>query len=145
MGILELIILILVILWIIGLATSYTAGGLIHLLLLIAVIILVVRLVRGTVQLKKNEAFNFAKQYKNTICLTGCIKPIKLIDCVEEGSEIFCVILTEDGEKIKKLFIEPLIPLKGRLKNRDYDTIEARFHTALNSNQVKNFFIALLI
>ena len=49
MGILELIIAILVIMWIIGMATSYTAGGLLHLLLVIAVIILVVRLIRGTV------------------------------------------------------------------------------------------------
>ena len=83
--------------------------------------------------MKKNEAFNFAKQYKNTICLTNCIKPVKFIDCIEEEANIFCILQTEDGEKIKKPFLEPMIPLKGRLKNRDYDTIEAKFHAIVNS------------
>lgn len=47
MGLLELIIIILVIMWILGMATSYTLGGVLHLLLVLAVIILVVRLLRG--------------------------------------------------------------------------------------------------
>ncbi len=38
---------ILVILWLAGLLTSYTAGGLIHALLLIAVVILLVRVFTG--------------------------------------------------------------------------------------------------
>ena len=38
---------ILVILWLLGLVTSYTLGGFIHLLLVIAVIIILVRLIRG--------------------------------------------------------------------------------------------------
>lgn len=41
------IIAILIILWLAGLATSTTLGGLIHLLLVIALIIFVVNLLRG--------------------------------------------------------------------------------------------------
>lgn len=39
--------LVLGILWLLGLATSYTAGGLLHVLLVIAVIVVVVRLLQG--------------------------------------------------------------------------------------------------
>ncbi len=38
---------ILIILWLLGLITSYTIGGFIHLLLVIAVIMVLVRLIRG--------------------------------------------------------------------------------------------------
>ncbi len=38
---------ILVILWLLGLVTSYTLGGFIHVLLVIAVIVIIVRLIRG--------------------------------------------------------------------------------------------------
>ena len=38
---------ILIVLWVLGLATSYTIGGLIHVLLVIAVIMILVRLIRG--------------------------------------------------------------------------------------------------
>lgn len=38
---------ILIILWLFGLITSYTIGGFIHLLLVIAVIMVLVRLIRG--------------------------------------------------------------------------------------------------
>jgi hypothetical protein len=41
------IILILVVLWALGLATSYTLGGLIHVLLVVAVVILVMNLLTG--------------------------------------------------------------------------------------------------
>jgi hypothetical protein len=41
------LIVLLVILWALGLVTSYTLGGLIHLLLVVALIVLVVRLVSG--------------------------------------------------------------------------------------------------
>jgi hypothetical protein len=44
---LETIIVILVILWLLGLATSTSLGGLIHLLLVIAIIIVVFRLISG--------------------------------------------------------------------------------------------------
>ncbi|WP_164155779.1 lmo0937 family membrane protein [Sandarakinorhabdus rubra] len=38
------IILVLVVLWALGLATAYTLGGLIHLLLVVALVMLVVNL-----------------------------------------------------------------------------------------------------
>lgn len=41
------ILIILVVLWFLGLVTSYTMGGLIHLLLVVAVILLIVQLVSG--------------------------------------------------------------------------------------------------
>lgn len=41
------ILVILVVLWLLGVVTSYTMGGLVHILLVVAVIILVVRLLSG--------------------------------------------------------------------------------------------------
>lgn len=41
------ILVILVVLWLLGVVTSYTLGGFIHILLVLAVIILVIRLVTG--------------------------------------------------------------------------------------------------
>ena len=41
------IFVILLVLWLLGMITSYTMGGFIHILLVIAVIILIVRLVSG--------------------------------------------------------------------------------------------------
>jgi hypothetical protein len=38
---------ILLVLWALGLGTSYTAGGMVHLLLVIAVIVVVVQFVNG--------------------------------------------------------------------------------------------------
>jgi len=39
---------ILLILWLLGLITSYTLGGFIHILLVIAVVVLLVRLIGGS-------------------------------------------------------------------------------------------------
>ncbi|WP_189482335.1 lmo0937 family membrane protein [Alishewanella tabrizica] len=44
---LETIIILLVILWALGLVSSYSMGGLIHLLLVVAVVILIIRVLRG--------------------------------------------------------------------------------------------------
>jgi hypothetical protein len=41
------ICLVLLVLWALGMATSYTAGGLIHVLLVIGLIVLVFRLIQG--------------------------------------------------------------------------------------------------
>ena len=41
------ICVILLVLWALGLATSYTAGGLIHVLLVVAVLVMVFRLIQG--------------------------------------------------------------------------------------------------
>lgn len=38
---------ILIILWLLGIVTSYTLGGFIHVLLVIAIIVVLVRLIRG--------------------------------------------------------------------------------------------------
>ena len=41
------IAVILVILWLLGLVSSYTMGGLIHILLVVAIIIVLVRVIQG--------------------------------------------------------------------------------------------------
>lgn len=41
------IVLILLVMWLLGLTTAYTAGGLIHVLLVVALVIIVVRLLQG--------------------------------------------------------------------------------------------------
>lgn len=44
---LETIAVILVLMWLLGMVTSYTMSGFIHLLLLIALVVVVVRLLTG--------------------------------------------------------------------------------------------------
>lgn len=44
---LETIAIILVVLWLLGFVTSYTMGGLIHILLVIAVVVILIRLIQG--------------------------------------------------------------------------------------------------
>ena len=49
---LEAIAIILVILWLLGLVSSYTLGGYIHLLLVLALVVVLVRIIRGKDPLK---------------------------------------------------------------------------------------------
>lgn len=44
---LETIVVILVVLWLLGFVTSYTMGGLIHVLLVIAVVVILLRIIQG--------------------------------------------------------------------------------------------------
>ncbi|HVY72939.1 MAG TPA: lmo0937 family membrane protein [Candidatus Paceibacterota bacterium] len=44
---LYIIAVILLILWLLGLVTSYTLGGFIHILLVVAIILVLIRLIRG--------------------------------------------------------------------------------------------------
>ncbi len=44
---LETIAVILVILWLLGLVTSYTLGGFIHILLVIALVVIILRVIQG--------------------------------------------------------------------------------------------------
>lgn len=41
------ICVILIVLWLLGMATAYTMGGLIHILLVIAIIVVLVRVIQG--------------------------------------------------------------------------------------------------
>jgi hypothetical protein len=41
------IALILIVLWVLGLVSSYTMGGLIHVLLVIAIVVILIRLIQG--------------------------------------------------------------------------------------------------
>lgn len=38
---------ILVILWLLGLVTSYTVGGFVHILLVIAIVVVLIRIIQG--------------------------------------------------------------------------------------------------
>jgi hypothetical protein len=42
-----MLVVILVALWLVGMVTTYTQGGLLHILLVIAVILLLVRVIQG--------------------------------------------------------------------------------------------------
>jgi hypothetical protein len=44
---LSTILIILVVLWLLGMGTSYTAGGLIHILLVIAIVVVLIRVIQG--------------------------------------------------------------------------------------------------
>ena len=44
---LSIVLVVLLALWLLGVSTAYTAGGLIHLLLLVAVVVVLLRLIRG--------------------------------------------------------------------------------------------------
>lgn len=41
------LIIVLLVLWLLGLVTSYTLGGLIHILLVVAIIVVLVRVIQG--------------------------------------------------------------------------------------------------
>lgn len=44
---LETLVVILLVLWALGLVSSYSMGGLIHILLVIAIIVIVIRVIQG--------------------------------------------------------------------------------------------------
>lgn len=44
---LETLIVVLLLLWLLGLVSSYTLGGFIHVLLVIAIVVLILRVMRG--------------------------------------------------------------------------------------------------
>ena len=44
---LSTIVLVLLILWLLGMVTSYTMGGLIHILLVVAIIVVLIRVIQG--------------------------------------------------------------------------------------------------
>ncbi len=46
-NILYTIAVVLIILWLLGLVTSYTMGGLIHILLVIAIVVVLLRIISG--------------------------------------------------------------------------------------------------
>jgi hypothetical protein len=43
----ETIAAILIVLWLVGLVSSYTMGGLIHILLVLAIVVILVRVIQG--------------------------------------------------------------------------------------------------
>ncbi|MGJ0491227.1 lmo0937 family membrane protein [Methylobacter sp.] len=44
---LETLAVVLIILWLLGLVSSYTLGGFIHILLVLALIVIVIRIIQG--------------------------------------------------------------------------------------------------
>jgi len=47
MDLLWTVAIILVILWLLGLVTSYTLGGFVHILLVLAIVIVLIRVIQG--------------------------------------------------------------------------------------------------
>jgi len=45
--VLSTIVMLLVVLWLLGMGTSYTMGGLLHILLVIAIIVVLLRVIQG--------------------------------------------------------------------------------------------------
>ena len=45
--VLETVAILLVVFWALGLVSSYTAGGLVHVLLVIAVVVILIRIIQG--------------------------------------------------------------------------------------------------
>jgi hypothetical protein len=41
------IALILIVLWVLGLVSSYTMGGLVHILLVLAIVVILIRVIQG--------------------------------------------------------------------------------------------------
>jgi hypothetical protein len=44
---LELIAVLLIVMWLLGMVSSYTLGGFIHLLLVLAIVTIVIRIIQG--------------------------------------------------------------------------------------------------
>jgi hypothetical protein len=44
---LSTIVIVLLVLWLLGMVTSYTMGGLIHILLVVAIIVVLIRIIQG--------------------------------------------------------------------------------------------------
>ena len=44
---LSTLIIILLVLWLLGMVTSYTMGGLVHILLIVAIVIVLLRVIQG--------------------------------------------------------------------------------------------------
>ena len=44
---LSTLIVILLVLWVLGMVTSYTLGGLVHILLVVAIVVVLIRVIQG--------------------------------------------------------------------------------------------------
>jgi hypothetical protein len=44
---LSTLIVVLIVLWLLGIVTSYTMGGLIHVLLVVAIVVVLIRVIQG--------------------------------------------------------------------------------------------------
>jgi len=44
---LETIVILLIVLWLLGMVSSYTMGGLIHILLVVAIVVTLIRVIQG--------------------------------------------------------------------------------------------------
>ena len=44
---LSTLVIVLVVLWLLGVVTSYTLGGLVHILLVVAIVVVLLRIIQG--------------------------------------------------------------------------------------------------
>ena len=50
---LSTLIIVLLVLWLLGVVTSYTLGGLVHLLLVVAIVVVLLRVIQGRTPLQE--------------------------------------------------------------------------------------------
>ena len=63
------IFVILLVLWLLGIVTSYTLGGFIHLLLVIALVVLLIQLITGAGRFFDAQELRVTATGKNVRCL----------------------------------------------------------------------------
>ena len=72
------IFVILLVLWLLGMVTSYTMGGFIHILLVIAIVVVLVRLIQGRKVIGWNDYLLVSKrQIKSNIQLKTLVISFK--------------------------------------------------------------------
>ena len=62
------LVVILVVLWLLGMVTSYTMGGLIHILLVIAIVVILVRVIQGRGRSNGGSSMNPIKALRSPDC-----------------------------------------------------------------------------
>lgn len=71
---LETIAIILIVPWILGLVSSYTMGGLIHALLVIAIVVILIRVHSRPANLTKPTGKKESNDEKNHLACIGCCR-----------------------------------------------------------------------
>ena len=64
------IAVILIVLWLLGLVSSYTMGGFIHILLVIAIIVVVLGFIRGRKQFESSQILTEVKMFRYRFALS---------------------------------------------------------------------------
>ena len=108
------IFVILLVLWILGMVTSYTMGGFIHILLIVAIIVVLIRIIQGRRVLQKlnsettlNIVLNFSKKMFKSVAQNKYATDLNWnINQAESLVHLFIIM-----NKITLILIIPLISI----------------------------------